>query len=96
MLDGIPLSANAAEVFFAIGGWVGLFYMVRQLFTGKLSTGRELEEKETRIQNLEQVIKNQSEQIETALWVLPQIAEVLKKFHAAGEEVRRGRESSNG
>lgn len=95
MLDGIPLSASAAEVFFAIGGWVGLFYMVRQLFTGKLSTGRELAEKETRIQNLEQVNKNQAEQIETALWVLPQIAEVLKKFHTAGEEVRRSREDNN-
>lgn len=91
MLDGVsdPILYGLAVVCF--GGWVGLFWMVRLLFTGKLCTGRELLEKDARIAVVEQALSLRDEQIESALQVLPEVADILKKFHAAGEEMRRER-----
>lgn len=84
-----PILYGLAVVCF--GGWVGLFWMVRLLFTGKLCTGRELTEKDARIAVVEQALSLRDEQIDAALQVLPEVADVLRKFHAAGEEMRRER-----
>ena len=83
MFDGIgdPLLYGLAVLCF--GGWVGLAYMVRLLFTGQLCTGRELAEKDARIQAVEQALRTRDEQVDAALHVLPEIADVLRKFHAA-------------
>lgn len=95
MLEGIPLTQTTGIVFVSVGGWVGLFYMVRLLFTGKLCTGRELAEKEARIFNLEKALENRDAQIASTLQIMPEVAEVLRKFHKAGEEVRQSRETKN-
>lgn len=86
MLEGVadPLVYGLAVLCF--GGWVGLAYMVRLLFNGKLCTGRELAEKDARVQALEQALRTRDEQVDAALHVLPEVADVLRKFHAAAEK----------
>lgn len=85
MLEGVsdPLVYGLSVLCF--GGWVGLAYMVRLLFVGKLCTGRELTEKDNRVQALEQALRTRDEQVNAALHVLPEVADVLRKFHAAAE-----------
>jgi uncharacterized membrane protein len=86
MLEGVsdPLVYGLSVLCF--GGWVGLAYMVRLLFAGKLCTGRELTEKDSRVQALEQALRTRDEQVDAALHVLPEVADVLRKFHAAAEK----------
>lgn len=66
---------------------VGLFWM---LATGRLCTGRELGEKDKRIATLEEQVRARDDQIDLALAVLPEVAEVLRKFHVAAQESREG------
>lgn len=88
MFEGIPdpMMYGAAVVCF--GGWVGLLWMVRMLFTGKMASGRELTEKSKRIDTLEAALGNREKQVDAALAVLPEVADVLRKFHVAAEETR--------
>ena len=81
-----PLLYGLSVVCF--GGWVGLAYMVRLLFIGKLCTGRELAEKDARVQALEQALRTRDDQVDAALHVLPEVADVLRKFHAAAGKPR--------
>lgn len=81
-----PLMYGFATVCF--GGWMGLAYMVRLLFTGKMASGRELTEKSARIETLEVALHTRDEQVDAALAVLPEVADVLRKFHVAAEETR--------
>lgn len=90
MFEGFADPMQYGFAIFLFGGWVGLFYMIRLLFIGTLCTGRELAEKEARIAALEQALHTRDQQVGVALHVLPDVADVLKKFHAAGEEVRKG------
>lgn len=85
MFEGLsdPVSYGWAVVLF--GGWILLGFVVRMLFTGKLCTERELAEKEARVQALEQALRTRDEQVDAALHVLPEVADVLRKFHAAAE-----------
>lgn len=81
-----PLLYGFAVVCF--GGWVGLLWMVRMLFTGKMASGRELREKDQRIVTVEKALRTRDEQVDAALAVLPEVADVLRKFHVAAEETR--------
>lgn len=83
MIEGIsdPVAYGLATVCF--GGWILVAYTVRLLVTGKLCTGRELQEKNSRIVLLEETINSRDEQISAALGVLPQVSEVLRKLHVA-------------
>lgn len=87
MFEGItdPMIYGLSVVSF--GGWVGLAYMVRLLFTGKLCTGRELAEKDARVQTLEDALRTRDEQVDAALHVLPEVADVLRKFHVAAQRL---------
>lgn len=62
-----------------------LFWM---LATGRLCTGRELLEKDKRIAALEEQVRTRDNQVDLALAVLPEVADVLQKFHVAAEESR--------
>jgi hypothetical protein len=83
MFQGIPDPLLYGLSVVCFGGWVGLAYMVRLLFTGKLCTGRELAEKDARVQALEVDLRTRDEQVDAALHVLPELADVLRKFHLA-------------
>lgn len=83
MFQGVPDPLLYGLSVVCFGGWVGLAYMVRLLFTGKLCTGRELAEKDARVQALEVALRTRDEQVDAALHVLPEVADVLRKFHAA-------------
>jgi len=65
---------------------------LRALVKGDLRTGREAEALEKRATTAEQAIHIRDEQVDAALRVLPSVAEVLEKFHVAGEQVRRERD----
>lgn len=83
MFEGVPVGlANGVGVAALL---VGLFWM---LATRRLATGRELTEKEQRIAALEAALRTRDEQVDAALAVLPEVADVLKKFHVAAEETR--------
>lgn len=86
--DQIPDPMLYGFTIFLFGGWVGLFLMVRLLFAGKLCTGRELSEKNARLAALEQALHTRDEQVDAALHVLPEVADVLYKFHVAAEKDR--------
>ena len=85
MFEGIPDALLYGFGIFLFGGWVGLFLMVRLLFAGKLCTGRELSEKNARLAALEEALRTRDEQVDAALHVLPEVADVLYKFHVAAE-----------
>lgn len=87
MFEGVtdPMIYGLSVICF--GGWVGLAYMVRLLFTGKLCTGRELAEKDARVQTLEDALRTRDEQVDAALHVLPEVADVLRKFHVAAQRL---------
>lgn len=71
------------------GGWIGLFYVVRMLFTGKLCTGRELQEKNTTISTLEQSNRELRQQNEMMLKeYVPSVNAVLASIRQAAEEAR--------
>lgn len=71
------------------GGWIGLFYVVRMLFTGKLCTGRELQEKNTTISALEQSNRELRQQNEMMLKeYVPSVNAVLASIRQAAEEAR--------
>ena len=59
---------------------------LRALITGTLRTGREAEALEKRAEVAEAASRINDEQRNAALAVLPQVAEVLEKFHAAAEQ----------
>jgi hypothetical protein len=63
---------------------------LRALVKGDLRTGREAEVLQKRAETAEGATRIRDEQVDAALRVLPQVAEVLEKFHAAGEQVRQG------
>lgn len=85
MLAGLPDPLMYGLAILCFGGWAGLAYMVRLLFTGQLCTGRELSEKDARIQALEESLRTRDDQVDAALHVLPEVADVLRKFHLAAE-----------
>lgn len=85
MLEGIPDPLLYGFGIFLFGGWLGLFLMVRLLFSGRLCTGRELAEKNARLAALEEALRTRDEQVDAALRVLPEVADVLYKFHVAAE-----------
>lgn len=83
MLEGLPVGlANGVGVSALL---VILFWM---LATRRLATGRELAEKSIRIAVLEEQVRTRDEQVNAALAVLPEVADVLRKFHVAAEETR--------
>lgn len=83
MFEGLPVGLTNGVGVVAL--LVGLFWM---LATGRLATGRELKEKSERIAALEAQVRNRDEQVDVALAVLPEVADVLRKFHVAAEETR--------
>lgn len=85
MFEGFTDPTAYGWAVFLFGGWILLAFVVRMLFTGKLCTGRELAEKEARVQALEQALRTRDEQVDAALHVLPEVADILRKFHAAAE-----------
>lgn len=91
MLEAVPNPIAYGLAILCFGGWVLLAYMVRMLFTGKLCTGRELTEKDMRITALEQAVRTRDEQVDAALRVLPEVADVLRKFHIAAAEMQEDR-----
>ena len=74
----------------------GLRMLLRALMGGTLRTDREVAALEKRAETAEAAMRVRDEQVDGALRVLPQIAEVLEKFHQAGEEIRQEREASRG
>jgi hypothetical protein len=68
--------------------------MLRRLITGKLRTESELLAMQKRAETAEGSLRVRDEQVNAALAVLPQIADVLQKFHIAGNEVRQEREDT--
>lgn len=86
MLDGVPFTVEAGVTVVLFGGWFALFWLVRLLFTGKMATGRELSAKDKRIEKLESALEDRDSQIKEALKVLPEVAEVLRKFHVAATQ----------
>ena len=62
---------------------------VRALITGTLRVGREAEVLEKRAEVAESALRIRDEQVNAALAVLPQVAEVLEKFHAARRAIDR-------
>lgn len=71
------------------GGWIGLFFVVRMLFTGKLCTGRELAEKNTTILAMEQSNKELLKQNEAMLKeYVPSTNTLLAAIRQAAEEAR--------
>lgn len=70
-----------------------IVFGIRALVTGTLRTGREAEALQKRAETAESAMRIRDEQVNAALRVLPQVAEVLEKFHVAGEQVRQERAS---
>ena len=62
---------------------------IRALITGTLRTGREAAALEKRAETAESAWRVRDKQVDAALVVLPQVAEVLEKFHAARHELER-------
>jgi hypothetical protein len=89
LLPGLPDPLLYGLTILCFGGWMGLAYMVRLLFVGKLCTGRELSEKNARISTLEAMVQTRDEQVALSVRVLPEVADVLRKFHVAAELVRQ-------
>lgn len=82
-----PLLYGLAVLLF--GGWIGLFFVVRMLFTGKLCTGRELEEKNTTIVALKQSNAELLKQNEAMLKeYVPSANALLAAIREAAEEAR--------
>lgn len=74
---------------FLFGGWIGLLWVVRMLFTGKLCTGRELNEKNVTIEALEQSNKELLKQNEAMLREqIPTVNALLGAIRQAAEEAR--------
>lgn len=69
----------------------GIRALIRALVSGALRTDREVGALEKRAETAESAMRIRDEQVDRALRVLPQIAEVLEKFHVAGEQVRQER-----
>lgn len=83
MFEGLPTGLTNGVGVAAL--LVVLFWM---LATGRLATRRELREKNERIVTLETAVRTRDEQVDAALAVLPEVADVLRKFHVAAEETR--------
>lgn len=64
---------------------------VRAIIKGDLRTRAEVDAVTKRAETAEEAARVRDVQVNSALAVLPQLAEVLEKFHVAGEEVRQGR-----
>lgn len=72
---------------------VGLLaFGIRAMVKGDLRTLGEVTALLKRAETAEAAMRIRDEQVDSALRVLPQIAEVLEKFHVAGEQVRQERE----
>lgn len=71
---------------------VGLLaFGIRAMVKGDLRTLGEVNALLKRAETAEAAMRIRDEQVDSALRVLPQIAEVLEKFHVAGEQVRQER-----
>lgn len=68
-----------------------LGFGVRALIKGDLRTSREVDASTERAKDAEAALRVRDAQVDAALRVLPQVAEVLEKFHLAGEQVRQER-----
>lgn len=62
---------------------------IRALVKGDLRTGREVEQNNARLTEMERALRTRDEQVDEALRVLPDVASVLKKFHVAAEETSK-------
>ena len=89
LLDGVPVTVELGVAVVLFGGWILVFLLGRMLFTGRMATGRELKEKNARIDVLQETLDSRDAQIAEALKVLPEVAEVLRKFHVAAEATRQ-------
>lgn len=69
---------------------IGLLVVgIRALIKGDLRTRAEVDALTKRAEAAEAAARIRDEQVNGALAVLPQVADVLEKFHRAGEQVRR-------
>jgi len=82
--------AYIATVFIGV-----VVFGLRALVKGDLRTGREATALEKRAENAEAAMRVRDEQVDRALRVLPQVAEVLEKFHIAGEQIRQETEGGS-
>lgn len=74
---------------------VGLLaFGIRAMVKGDLRTLGEVTALLKRAETAEAALRIRDEQIDRALGVLPQLAEVLEKFHVAGKELKQEREDS--
>lgn len=73
-----------------VGGLLGaLSWLFWMLATGRLGTRRELDEKNKRIERLEEAVKERDHQIDAVLMeYLPAANSVMKALHQAAEGVR--------
>ena len=76
-MDGISLDVLDGVGVVGVVTLIGIL-MLRALITGQLCTGRELTEKNKRIETLEVALATRDEQISAALAVLPEVAEYLR------------------
>lgn len=89
MLELVPDPLQYGIAVLLFGGWIGLFLVVRMLFTGKLCTGRELNEKNTRIAALELSNQELLKQNDAMLKeYVPSANALLAAIRQAAEEAR--------
>ena len=70
-----------------------IVFGIRALIKGDLRTVGEVTALTRRAESAEAAMRIRDEQVDSALRVLPQVAEVLEKFHVAGEQVRQERDA---
>jgi hypothetical protein len=65
-----------------------IVFGLRALIKGDLRSGREVEQNNTRMTEMERALRTRDQQVDEALRVLPEVASVLKKFHTAAQETK--------
>ena len=84
MIDGMPW---AAQLGVAGGGWALSFYFVWMIFTGRAATGREVREKNGRIEFLQRAVDERDKQVSLLMGeTVPVTSTVLSALHRAVEE----------
>jgi hypothetical protein len=68
-----------------------IVFGLRALIRGDLCTARERDALIERAQTAESALRIRDAQRDEVIAVMPKVAEVLEKFHVAGEQVRRER-----
>lgn len=71
-----------------------IIYGLRSLITGVLRTGREAQALEKRAETAEAASRVRDDSLNQALMVLPEVSEVLKKFHVAAETTTTSNEEA--